>query len=71
MPLGAASGQLVLIEDVTRERDLLEERDRLDETRAVAPLRPAPDAVEVDSSGATIDQVVDRVAEIVRRRSAG
>jgi cytidylate kinase len=49
----------------------IEERDRLDETRAVAPLRPAPDAVEVDSSGATIDQVVDRVAEIVRRRSAG
>ena len=45
----------------------IEERDRLDRTRAVAPLRPAPDAVEIDSSGATVDEVVSRVAEIVRR----
>jgi cytidylate kinase len=64
----AARGTALSRPDLRAE---IEERDRLDETRAVAPLKPAPDAVEVDSSGATIEQVVDRVAEIVRRRSAG
>jgi len=43
----------------------IEERDRLDETRAVAPLRPASDAVVVDSSGMTIDAVVERIARLV------
>jgi cytidylate kinase len=43
----------------------IEERDRLDETRAVAPLRAAPDAVVVDSSGATIEEVVERIARLV------
>jgi len=37
------------------------ERDRRDSTRAVAPLKPAPDAVVIDSTGLTIEQVVDRV----------
>jgi len=44
----------------------IEERDRLDATRAVAPLRPAADALEIDSSGATVDEVVDRIAELAR-----
>jgi cytidylate kinase len=44
----------------------IEERDRLDATRAVAPLRPAADALEIDSSGATVDEVVERIAELAR-----
>ena len=44
----------------------IEERDRLDASRAVAPLRPASDAIEVDSSGSSIDAVVERIASIVR-----
>jgi cytidylate kinase len=46
-------------------RSEIEERDRLDQTRAVAPLRPAPDAVVVDSSGMSIAAVVERIARLV------
>jgi cytidylate kinase len=49
----------------------LEERDQRDATRAVAPLKPAPDAVSVDSSGMTIDQVVERVLALYRERTGG
>jgi cytidylate kinase len=45
------------------------ERDSRDSTRAVAPLKPAPDAEVIDSTGLTINEVVDRVLEIGRRRS--
>lgn len=56
--------------DVTLEQiisDLLE-RDRRDQTRANAPLRQAEDALLIDSSEMTIDQVVARVANVVRGR---
>jgi CMP/dCMP kinase len=42
------------------------ERDRRDSQRAVAPLRRAPDAVEVDTSEMTLDEVVDAVEAVVR-----
>jgi len=44
------------------------ERDRRDATRAVAPLRPADDAVIVDSTVMTIDAVVARVLELAATR---
>lgn len=37
------------------------ERDRRDSTRAVAPLKPAEDAVILDSTGLSIEAVVDQV----------
>ncbi|MBX5460423.1 MAG: (d)CMP kinase [Steroidobacteraceae bacterium] len=45
------------------------ERDSRDSTRAVAPLKPAPDAEVIDSTGLSIGQVVDRVLAIGRSRS--
>jgi cytidylate kinase len=45
------------------------ERDLRDSTRAVAPLKPAPDAEMVDSTALTIEQVVERVLELGRERS--
>jgi CMP/dCMP kinase len=45
------------------------ERDLRDSTRAVAPLKPAPDAHVIDSTGLTIAEVVDRVLALGRRRS--
>jgi cytidylate kinase len=45
------------------------ERDLRDSTRAVAPLKPAPDAEVIDSTALTIEQVVNRVLELGRRRS--
>ncbi len=45
------------------------ERDERDSTRTVAPLMPAPDAEQLDSTGLTIGQVVGRVLALGRRRS--
>jgi len=39
-------------------------RDRIDSTRAVAPLRPADDAVILDSDRLSADEVVERVLEL-------
>jgi len=44
------------------------ERDRRDSTRAVAPLRPAADAVLIDSTGVPIGAVVDRVLAELQAR---
>ena len=44
------------------------ERDRRDTTRAVAPLVAVPDAVVVDSTALTIEEVVGRVMELARER---
>jgi len=45
------------------------ERDLRDSTRTVAPLKPAPDAEVIDSTGLSIEQVVDRVLESGRMRA--
>lgn len=39
-------------------------RDRIDSTRSVAPLRPADDAVIVDTEGLSTDEVFARVREL-------
>lgn len=44
----------------------LEERDRLDESRPVSPLRKAADAAEIDSSTMSVDDVVSRICERAR-----
>ena len=44
----------------------IEERDRRDRSRSAAPLRPAADAVELDSTGLSIEEVFDQVLERVR-----
>lgn len=41
------------------------ERDRIDSTRKVAPLRPAADAVVVDCSSLSIEETVDAMARII------
>jgi cytidylate kinase len=54
--LGADPG--VVLQDQTL-------RDEQDRTREHSPLRPAPGAVEVDTTGQTIDQVVERIVALV------
>jgi cytidylate kinase len=44
----------------------IEERDHRDQTRADSPLTQAEDAVHIDSSAMTIDEVVERILEIVK-----
>lgn len=46
-------------------------RDHLDSTRAVSPLRPAGDAVIVDTSDMTREQVLDRLEALVRTKIGG
>jgi CMP/dCMP kinase len=45
------------------------ERDARDATRAVAPLKAAPDAHVIDSTGLTVEEVVGRVLALGRTRS--
>ena len=44
------------------------ERDLRDSTRQIAPLKPAPDARLLDSTGLSIDAVVERVLSLGRER---
>ncbi len=50
-------------------RKEVEERDRVDTQRAVAPLRPAPDAVVIDTDHLDLDQVVDRILKHIAART--
>ena len=59
-----AAGRSVAIEDLRAD---LTRRDELDSQRATSPLRPADDAVLVDTTGRSIDDVV---SEIVKRFEA-
>ncbi len=53
-----ASGIDVNLSDLVEE---LCERDQRDQERAIAPLRPAEDAVCIDTDHLTIEQVVERI----------
>ncbi len=48
------------IESVARE---IAERDKRDSSRPIAPLKPADDAIVVDTSGMTIDEVVEQILQ--------
>jgi cytidylate kinase len=43
-------------------------RDEGDSTRAIAPLKKAEDAIEIDTTQLTLDEVVNRMAERIRER---
>ena len=45
------------------------ERDEQDASRAVAPLRPAEDAVTLDTTNLGLEQSLDRIIEIIRERT--
>jgi cytidylate kinase len=57
------------IDLATVERDL-RERDARDEARAIAPMRPAADAVLIDTTGEPLDDVVHRIEQDLRARGA-
>ena len=50
-------------------RDIAE-RDARDSTRAVAPLRAAADAVQIDTTGISVEAVVEKVLDLARARFA-
>ena len=61
----AAKGTPATVEQTLKE---IEERDARDSQRAVAPLKKADDAVEVDTGHAGPDRVVAQLVEVVRAR---
>jgi CMP/dCMP kinase len=60
-----ASGSAPAGEDIARQ---IRTRDQRDRGRAEAPLMQAPDAVYLDSSGLGIEQVEEKILELVRKR---
>jgi len=48
----------------------LQSRDQRDQTRAAAPLVKAADAVPIDSTGLSADEVVQAIVAVVGPRSA-
>jgi cytidylate kinase len=60
-----AAGRPAVLEAVLAE---MRARDARDSSRAAAPLRRAEDAVEIDSSGLTPEEVLGRMIAIVRAR---
>nr|WP_090277855.1 (d)CMP kinase [Mycolicibacterium komanii]CRL72909.1 cytidylate kinase [Mycolicibacterium komanii] len=59
---GLADDYEAVLADVKR-------RDHLDSTRAVSPLRPADDAVVVDTSAMTQPEVIEHLTHLVRERA--
>ncbi|MFN2527156.1 MAG: (d)CMP kinase [Candidatus Baltobacteraceae bacterium] len=53
--------------DAHRLREDIEERDRLDQTRATSPLRPAADATTIDSTDCTAETVACKIIKMVGR----
>ncbi len=58
-----AAGQLAVLAE-------LRERDQRDRERTQSPLRPAEDAIVIDSTSLTLDEVIERVASLITARWA-
>jgi cytidylate kinase len=53
-------------EELDRIREAMRKRDRQDSERETSPLKPAPDAVTLDTTSLDLDGVVSRVLELAR-----
>jgi cytidylate kinase len=63
------AGRGTRVEAAELRRQILE-RDRLDGSRAVAPLRPAADAIEIDASELSVEEVVAAIVRLFERSAA-
>jgi cytidylate kinase len=64
-PAHAAGRTGAAVEDVATA---LEARDRSDRTRSTAPLLRAADAIEIDTTGVPVEEVIERVLALVNRK---
>ena len=60
-----AGAQADAAETATIEAELVA-RDKADSTRTASPLKPAADAVHIDSTELTVNEVCDRIAALMR-----
>ncbi|WP_071395609.1 (d)CMP kinase [Bacillus tuaregi] len=54
--------------DINKLREEIEQRDKLDSEREIAPLKKADDAVEIDTTALEIEQVVEKIMDLVKER---
>ncbi len=64
----AQRGDPIEPERLRRETEALAARDATDQARPVAPLRPAPDAVVLDTTRLSLEEQVARVVALARQR---
>ncbi len=57
--------------ELDRIREAMKQRDRQDSERATSPLKPAADAVILDTTSVSLDGVVSRVLELARALQKG
>ncbi len=62
-----AKGHDVNYDEILKD---IAQRDYNDSHRATAPLKKADDAIEVDSSNMTAEEVIDTIADIITRKKA-
>ena len=67
----AQRGERVSPDELRREADALAARDRADSSRPVAPLKPAADALLLDTTALSLDEQVARVVALARERFPG
>ena len=60
----AQSGEIAAGADFEAILAEIKERDERDSTRKIAPLKPADDSVIVDTTGFSIDEVVEKLAAL-------
>ena len=60
-----AKGVVTELEKIKQE---IAARDDLDSNRSVSPLKKAPDAVVIDTTGLSIEQVVEKILELSRTK---
>ena len=60
------AGKSCSLEEVIEQ---IKVRDHNDMTREYNPLRKADDAVEIDTTGLTVDEVADKVLEVVKEKT--
>ena len=56
--------------DLEQIKEDIRDRDHRDMTREISPLKQAEDAILVDSSDMTIQEVVDKISQLAAKRSA-
>jgi cytidylate kinase len=61
----AAKGRTFASKDMENE---ISKRDEIDSTRTESPLQKAKDAIEIDTTGKTVNEVIEEVVDIVRAK---
>ena len=67
----AQSGEVAAGATLAEVAAQIAERDRMDSTRPIAPLKPAPDAMTVMTDGLTPAEVVEKLAAVVEAKTGG